>query len=458
MFWFAIAILGIVYLLSLLSLYRKDEATGWVSHTYQVKQQIEQVVFDLQDAELNHRDFLLTRKTASLQHYTETMAFLPSRLKALQRALGDNPAQVRSLNRLQTLIRQKAQLLNQSLSLQSHLPSYKQIQLANQSQVFGRQIQTLANDMNQEEERLLTLRKAASYSASTQILIILCLSGLIVCCMLFAAFRLFHHLNQNLEHLVSKRTEELSNSQKASADYAAKLEQSNRELEQFAAVASHDLKAPLRKINNFSEMLRNDARNHLTPESQDYLLRIEASILKMQSLIDDLLALSRVTSRGSAFEAVNLSEVANEAIQNLDEVISTMEGRVEIDPLPVVLGDESQLTQVFQNLIENALKFHREGVPPVVRISALPCHDSDCPIRVEDNGIGIDPEYQARIFNIFERLHPQSIYPGTGVGLAIVKKIVERHQGSIQVDSSPNHGSRFIVTLPLAQETHQKVS
>lgn len=462
MFWCSIIILGIVYLLSLLSLYRKDEASSWVGHTYQVKQQINRVVSDLNDAELNHRDYLLTHKSTSLQLYMDAMQSLPGHLETLHQFIGDNQTQGKSMSRLETLIRQKSALLNQSLSLQSTqvlAPTPQQIRLADQSQIFGRQIQSLVSAMNQEEERLLALRKSASYSASNQILIILCLSGLIVCCLLVGAFRLFNHLNQNLETMVNERTAELSESQQATADYAAKLEQSNRELEQFAAVASHDLKAPLRKITNFSQMLRSDAKNQLTPESSDYLTRIETSIVKMQALIDDLLALSRVTSRGSAFEAVNLSEVAHEVIQNLGEVISNVEGRVEIEPLPMVLGDETQLTQVFQNLIENGLKFHREGVPPVVRVTALPCEGADgCPIHVEDNGIGIEPEYQKRIFNIFERLHSQSIYPGTGVGLAIVKKIVERHQGTIQVDSAPNHGSRFIITLPMAQRIQQKVS
>jgi PAS domain S-box-containing protein len=230
--------------------------------------------------------------------------------------------------------------------------------------------------------------------------------------------------------------------------YTQKLETSNRELEEFAFVASHDLQAPLRKIIMFSSFLK-ELEGGIPPTGQDYLTRITVCSQKMQDLITDLLNLSRVHRRQEPFRRIPLKQVLNHVQANLQSSFDEVQGTLVLEDLPVIEGDPNQLQQLFQNLVENALKFHRKGFPPVVRVRAEQ-DDAIYRIFVEDNGIGFDEQYQQRIFRIFERLSPTQ-YDGTGIGLAICKKIVERHNGQIQAFSTPGEGSCFVVTLPARQ-------
>lgn len=235
--------------------------------------------------------------------------------------------------------------------------------------------------------------------------------------------------------------------------YAAKLSQSNEDLEQFATIISHDLQAPLRKMMIFSEAIQANDGPVLSVEGNDYLDRINRSALKMQELINALLDISRVHRKGHPFEAVNLETVTSEAVENLIYLTRQCKGNITLENLNFNLSaDAIQLRQLLQNLIENALKFHHVGVEPRVKISARIEEPNTCHIFVEDNGIGFDPKYSNRIFQIFERLNSASDYEGLGVGLALCKKVVERHNGSIKVYSEPDKGSVFEVILPLRQQ------
>lgn len=452
LFWLSTVIIGMIYVLAYLSLSQRETAGNLVNHTYQVKEQIEIVQSHLKDAETGQRSYLITGDSQYLPFYRAAMQRQKDSLAALQRLTRDNPIQQQNLTRLSSLIEQRKTLLQEEIWLQRNNRNYlaRKHFLAGQGMATMNAIRQQTQQMKTEEDRLLNLRERQTKIANNQILFILGLSAIAVLAMIATAFNLYHHLNRHLEALVTERTEELANSQRATTEYAQKLEQSNQELLQFAAVASHDLKAPLRKIASFSEMLRNDTENSISPTSQDYLERIEHSITRMQALIDDFLALSKVNSKTLPFQPVQLSQVVSEAVTNLQESLTAHQGTVEFGDLPTVMGDETQLVQMLQNLIENGLKYHREECPPVVKISSIPLTRQTCEITVEDNGIGIDKAYQNRIFNIFERLHSQNDFPGTGIGLAIVKKIIERHQGSVRVESNINHGSRFILTLPTA--------
>lgn len=254
------------------------------------------------------------------------------------------------------------------------------------------------------------------------------------------------HLNEDLERRVAERTRQLET-------YAERLEQSNRELQDFAYVASHDLQEPLRKIRAFSGRLAARYEEALDEQGLDYLDRMEGAAARMQNLVEDLLELSRVTTRARPFEMVDLGEVAAEAISDLDARIEEGGGRVELlGELPTVEADRAQMRQLLQNLIGNALKFHKDTLP-VVRVWAETGADQteSCEIFVEDNGIGFDEEHLERIFLPFQRLHGRSDYEGTGMGLAICRKVVERHGGSITAKSTPGQGSTFVVTLPVRQ-------
>jgi PAS domain S-box-containing protein len=230
---------------------------------------------------------------------------------------------------------------------------------------------------------------------------------------------------------------------------AEQLQRSNRELQDFAYVASHDLQEPLRKIIVFGERLKEKAGDRLEAETLDYLQRMQKAASRMQTLINDLLSFSRVTTKAQPFVKVDLARTAREVVEDLEARVEMTKGRVELGQLPVIDAEPLQMRQLIQNLIGNALKFRLPDVPPVVKLDAkiysgvLPqAHDSQP-----------DEKYLDRIFNVFQRLHTRNEYEGTGMGLAIARKIVLYHGGSITAKSAPGQGATFIVTL---SATHQK--
>jgi signal transduction histidine kinase len=253
---------------------------------------------------------------------------------------------------------------------------------------------------------------------------------------------------------IADANDQLEDANEALERRAQELGRSNAELEQFASIASHDLKEPLRKVQTFTEQLASREAANLSDEGRDYLARTTAAGQRMQALIDDLLKFSRVATQGRPFEQVDLGTVADQAVSDLEVVIQQAGGSVEVGELPPVAADPLQMRQLIQNLISNGIKFHREGVPPVVRISGE-VRGRFAEIRVSDNGIGFEPRYQARIFRVFERLHGRGAYPGTGIGLALCRKIVDRHGGTITAESTPGEGSTFTVTLPVTHPAEQ---
>ncbi len=238
--------------------------------------------------------------------------------------------------------------------------------------------------------------------------------------------------------------------------FARSLQTSNRELEQFASVAAHDLQEPLRKIQAFGDRLRSRCGDSLGEQGRDYLARMQNSAARMRTLINDLLTFSRVTTKGLPFVPVDLTRLAREVVSDLEGRLQETGGRVEVGELPTIEADPMQVRQLLQNLIGNALKFHRPGVPPVVevraRLVAAVGHDaSRCEITVRDNGIGFEEQYRERIFDVFQRLHGRQEYEGTGMGLAICRRIVDRHGGQITAHGVLGQGATFLITLPAQQ-------
>ena len=282
--------------------------------------------------------------------------------------------------------------------------------------------------------------------------------------------QLFHTIQQaaetlrrardDLEIQVAQRTEELRDAnahlsvelderrraEQQLARYAGELARSNAELEQFANVASHDLQEPLRMVSSFTQLLGKRYRGKLDQDADEFIGYAVDGATRMQQLINDLLAYSRVGTRGKPFKPADCKVIFREARDNLMKAIEESGAVITQDPFPMVLGDEVQLIQLFQNLVANAIKF-RSQEPIQIQVSAEK-RGQEWVFAIKDNGIGIAPEQQERIFSIFQRLHHRSEYPGTGIGLAICKKIVERHGGRIWVESQPGEGSTFYFSIP----------
>jgi len=225
------------------------------------------------------------------------------------------------------------------------------------------------------------------------------------------------------------------------------LKLSNRDLEQFAYVASHDLQEPLRMVSSFTQLLARRYQGRLDKDADEFIAYIVAGARRMQALINDLLTYSRVDTRGESFEPIDSEATLDQAIANLRVAIEEGEAVITHDPLPPLVADNSQIVQLFQNLLGNAIKF-RGKEPPRIHVSARQ-ENNEWVFSFRDNGIGIAPEYFDRVFVIFQRLHGREEYPGTGTGLAICNKIVERHGGRIWVESELNKGSTFYFAIPL---------
>lgn len=257
---------------------------------------------------------------------------------------------------------------------------------------------------------------------------------------------------------------ELKLSQEKLRRYAAELERSNRELQDFAYVSSHDLQEPLRKIQAFGDRILRKENDKLSEQGQEYLQRMLNASSRMQTLINDLLSFSRVTTKARPFQPIDLNVTVAEVLSDLEILIEQKEATINVPHLPTIEGDETQIRQLFQNLIHNALKFSKEDVKPQLDITTREYnktkHLSSTPgdemveISITDNGIGFDTKYLDRIFHIFQRLSGHK-YEGSGIGLAICKKIANRHGGMITADSVVGQGATFVISLS-KQQTPEK--
>ena len=229
-------------------------------------------------------------------------------------------------------------------------------------------------------------------------------------------------------------------------EYAARLEQSNRELSEFAYVASHDLRAPLNAITGFRDLLFRRYADVIPPEAMEYVDLIGDAVDRMGVLIDALLAFARMDADARPFDDVDCGDVVAEVVTDLQPALEASGGRVEVADLPVVWGERAMLVRLFQNLVANAVKFHGEH-PPAIRISAAP-EGAWWRFSVADNGIGIPAEQAERVFAMFQRLHPRNVYPGTGLGLSACRKVVEHHGGRIWVEKNHHPGTMISFLLP----------
>lgn len=272
--------------------------------------------------------------------------------------------------------------------------------------------------------------------------------------------------HMGLEKRVQERTLELDEAKGHLEDYARELERSNHELEQFAYIASHDLQEPLRTIVSYGCLLEEEYTGQLGESGKMYITRMQRAGNRMKQLIEDLLAYSRVRKSPTAPESVSLVKIMQQVEQNMEILVKKTHTKIELDPkLPAVAGIPSQILQLFQNLLSNAIKFAKAELAPEVKINLENISDGMATLAIQDNGIGIEEKYHELIFKPFYRVQRNEQFPGTGIGLAICKKIIEQHGGSISIKKSSAEGSQILITLPLAEqapqietEQHQHVS
>jgi len=261
---------------------------------------------------------------------------------------------------------------------------------------------------------------------------------------------------KEIQRLLKLNNERLENANTA-------LEISNHDLQQFASVASHDLQEPLRKILIFSGLLKSRHIQELPEESVQYLEKIIASSGRMKTMIIDILTYSGLSVNNNHFESIDLKVVIDEVLEDFEILIDEKQARFEIGELPAIEANKGQIRQVFQNLIGNALKFSKPDQTPVIRIEEVAVSDNQqsnpleiCKISISDNGIGFDEKYGDKIFSLFQRLNTKDKYEGSGIGLAITKKILDKHNGTITASSKENIGSEFVVSLPLKQNKDEE--
>lgn len=268
--------------------------------------------------------------------------------------------------------------------------------------------------------------------------------------------------NESLRDESEQRLRTIAELERATAvldRQARRLGESNRDLQEFAYVASHDLQEPLRKILAFSDRLGSRLGDDLDDTSRDYFERLRNAATRMQKLIDDLLVYSRVQTQGDAHQRADLSEIVRSVVGDLEIAIEESGTTVSVGDLPTIEGDPSQMRQLFQNLIGNAMKFRKDGVAPMIAVAGGVEDTADgpvCVITVADNGIGFDPEHGEKIFTVFQRLHGRGEYEGSGIGLAVTRRVAERHGGTIRATGRPGHGATFVIRIPAVQPHHEE--
>ncbi|PQA56243.1 sensor histidine kinase [Siphonobacter curvatus] len=451
----AIAILVLLTYLCLDQVRSTEWFSERVEHTYKTINESERLFSQVKEAEAGIRGYLLTSNELFIKSYKQGRTEYEASAQRLQFLLNDNAHQLRRLAVFKSLARDKWESMD--LQLKGIDKIQNQDSMILKSKAIMDAMQKQINEIQDEERKLLTSRLKARERefnlAPTYLLTLALLAGglLIISATLL-----------NIE-LRRRRLIQIDLEKKVEA-----LNRSNAELEQFAYVASHDLQEPLRKIRAFADRLLMRQRDQLTEDGQTMLDKIANAAERMQSLINDLLTFSRMVSRTDPLQMVNLNEVLDEVQLDLSEVITEQQASVHVQALPTIQGYPSQVRQLLLNLLSNALKFTKPDVLPMVEVtyrkvdgSEIPTLDSDLKkeqwyhcIRISDNGIGFEPEYAEKIFVIFQRLHAKSAYGGTGIGLAICRRVVTNHEGYIFAEGKPGQGALFTIYLPI--ETTQQ--
>lgn len=444
----ALVLLVVNAVVSYRNIRRLIENERSVTHSQQVLAELEETLSTLKDAETGQRGYLLTGNENYLQPYKRAIAQISTSIDSLTKLTADNPNYEQRIYILQQSITAKLAELQETIKLRREQGFDAAVRVVRTNR--GRQImlnirQQIA-EMKDMENNLLQQRAKESQASTQQTLLTFFIATTINLALLALVYYLFRR-----NHLQSEQ--EKATLEKRVSERTIQLQAANDELEAFGYTVSHDLQAPLRGMHGFAEALLEDYGDVLDELGKEYARRIIISALRLEDLIQDLLAYSHLNRSELSLKVIDLTRLLSEVIKEIKPDIEEKKAEIKIQsPLPQVIGHYSTLVQVITNLLLNAMKFLKVGVPPQVQVYAER-HDNWVRLWVADNGIGIAPEHQERIFRVFERLHGQETYPGTGIGLAIVRKGVERMQGQVGLESQLGQGSRFWIELRSPDDT-----
>lgn len=428
-----------------------NNRTQSVNHTYRVRLKNKDILATINTIETGERGYLLTKDEKYLQPYGEGRSSMKGILRSMDLLVRDNPRQQKRVDSIKKEISRRITLIEFNIERTRNGYGIDTVKLSD-GKNHMENIRSLCKELDNEERELLTYRSILQKEADENTNFFLLLLSAVSLAFLLVFFRLLYiELRRRIAF------------QKTLEEKLTDLERANAELEQFAYVASHDLQEPLRKIRAFGERLKMKQSDLLTDDGKTTLLKINQSAIRMQQLIDDLLMFSRTANlRERIFEEVNLNSVFRDVKDELNDLIEQKKVTIISEVLPTVQGVEFQLFQLFNNLISNAIKYSKADTPPIIEIDCQKVNGSELPnlgdiqkdniyhrISFMDNGIGFDPIYSEKIFIIFQRLHNRTEYEGTGIGLALCRRIVTNHNGFIVAEAKPNQeGSIFHVYLP----------
>ena len=435
----ALSLLVVLGQLSYQNIERQADAADWVDHTHQVAENLAAIFSVVQDVDNAVRTFVLTGSDAALQPYASALQVLPAKLDAMKRAISDNPAQLLRMNQLradiearlaqaQMRVQQRRELGAGALEAKYITPAALQLMEKVRADVTA---------MTDAEKQLLSERRHRLQSVRRRSIVIQTIGGLTSLLLLVTVFAGL--LQQILRANRAEQEAQRSNAQ---------LKDANNEMRSFSYSVAHDLRAPLRAINGFARVIVEDHEATLPDEGRRALGRITSNASMMGQIIDDLLSLSRISYQPLRSAKVEMNELVRGAYHELAEA---QPGRVidcEIGDLPPAAGDPNLLRQVWVNLIGNALKFTREQKRASIEIGGNMAGPEFATYFIRDNGAGFDMQYAGKLFGAFQRLHRPTEFEGTGIGLALVQRIIHRHGGTIWAEGQLGAGARFAFTLP----------
>lgn len=442
-------------------------ASAWVSHTYLAKLKLEEALSALLDAEAGQRGYLLTSHPVFLQSFLTSKAAIPPIILQLDSLVTENSEQKQNLKELARLMILRINWLTTVIDTVHDVKAYEFDSFLFKGKLITDSARTQIVMMEKNEDHLLSLRiKEEQTEEKLASAFILIFSFFSLAILVYSFFRLkkeskllgkSEYNAELLEQKVNERTDEIKKINQKLNNQNLELERKNADLASYTFMASHDLKEPLRKIEIFADKIIRTELQRFTENGKSYFDRLISSANRMKNLIDSVSQFAQTNAIATDFMLLDLNHTAVQAIETLQENILEKGAVIDYSNLPTVNAISDQMDQLFTNLISNAIKYSKEGTAPVIKIEAQKINAGEngnllagdaWKIKFSDNGIGFDERFLDKIFQMFQRLHTKDAYSGTGIGLAICKKIMENHSGAITAKSTPGTGSVFSIYLP----------